>query len=38
MASRYDETYARWRRDPEAYWAAAAEDVSWFRQIGRGHV
>jgi propionyl-CoA synthetase len=35
MASRYEETYARWRRDPEAYWAAAAEDVSWFRRWDR---
>ena len=28
-ASRYDETYAAWRRDPAAYWAAAATAIDW---------
>ncbi len=26
---RYDETYARWRRDPTAYWAEAAQGITW---------
>src|SRR3546814_6500072 len=35
MADRYDEVYARWRRDPEGFWAEAAEDVHWFRRWDR---
>ncbi len=35
MADRYDEVYARWRRDPESFWAEAAEDVHWFRRWDR---
>jgi propionyl-CoA synthetase len=35
MADRYDEVYARWRRDPESFWAEAAEDVRWFRRWDR---
>ncbi|MBP0465350.1 AMP-binding protein [Roseomonas sp. PWR1] len=27
--TRYDETHSRWRRDPEAYWAAAAKAIDW---------
>ena len=27
--TRYDETFARWRRDPEAYWAEAAKGIDW---------
>ena len=27
----YDETYAAWRRDPEAFWAKAAEGIDWTR-------
>jgi len=29
MASVYDEVYERSMRDPEAFWAAAAEDIYW---------
>jgi propionyl-CoA synthetase len=29
-ASRYYETYARWRRDPEGFWADAARVIDWF--------
>jgi propionyl-CoA synthetase len=27
--SRYRETYARWRRDPQGFWAEAARDIDW---------
>ena len=30
--SRYHEVYARWQRDPEGFWAEAAEDISWFEK------
>jgi len=29
MTSRYDAVYGAWRRDPEAFWARAAEDIDW---------
>jgi propionyl-CoA synthetase len=29
MASRYAETYGRWRSDPEAFWAEAAAAIDW---------
>ena len=29
--SGYAETYARWRQDPEAFWAAAARDIDWYK-------
>ena len=32
MTSGYDEVYANWQADPEAYWAAAAEAVHWFKK------
>ena len=32
MTSNYDQTYARWLQDPEAFWAEAAEDVRWFKK------
>jgi propionyl-CoA synthetase len=32
MTSRYHEVYESWRRDPEAFWAAAAEEIDWFRR------
>ncbi len=32
MTSRYDEVYARWSRDPEAFWADAAEAIDWYRR------
>ena len=28
----YTSTYAQWQRDPEAFWAQAAEAVSWYRR------
>ena len=31
----YDETYARSMRDPEGFWAAAAEDIHWDRRWDR---
>ena len=30
MASTYHDVYARWKRDPEAFWAEAAEAIDWF--------
>src|ERR1700730_14141452 len=27
--SRYSEVYARWQRDPEGFWAEAAQDIDW---------
>ncbi len=35
MKSAYDEVYARSMRDPEGFWAAAAEDVYWDRRWDR---
>jgi propionyl-CoA synthetase len=35
MASAYDELYARSLRDPEGFWAAAAEDIRWERRWDR---
>ena len=35
MTSLYDEVYARAERDPEGFWAAAAEDVYWERRWDR---
>ncbi|MCK6451288.1 MAG: propionyl-CoA synthetase [Alphaproteobacteria bacterium] len=31
-SSRYDDVYGAWRRDPEAFWAAAAADIHWERR------
>src|SRR5258708_4786949 len=28
-SSRYRETYAGWRRDPQGFWAQAAQDIDW---------
>ncbi|HVY44187.1 MAG TPA: propionyl-CoA synthetase [Hyphomicrobiaceae bacterium] len=28
--SRYHETYAAWKKDPEAFWAEAARDIDWY--------
>src|SRR5262245_40466862 len=28
-ASRYPDVYARWRRDPEGFWAEAAAEIDW---------
>jgi propionyl-CoA synthetase len=30
-ASRYHEVYASWKADPEAFWAAAARDIAWYK-------
>src|SRR5262249_20771034 len=35
MKSRYDEAYARALRDPEGFWAAAAEDLYWDKRWDR---
>ncbi|WP_029006029.1 propionyl-CoA synthetase [Azorhizobium doebereinerae] len=32
--SRYAQTYARWKADPEAFWGAAAKDIDWIAQPG----
>jgi propionyl-CoA synthetase len=34
-ASRYDEVYARWQRDPEGFWDAAARDIDWIEPAKR---
>jgi len=30
--SRYHEVYARWQRDPEGFWAEAAQEIDWFKK------
>ena len=35
MVTSYDEVYQRSRRDPEGFWATAAEDVHWERRWDR---
>jgi propionyl-CoA synthetase len=32
--SRYPEIYARWRRDPEGFWAEAAQEIDWYEPPG----
>jgi propionyl-CoA synthetase len=34
-SSKYDATVAEWRRDPEAWWAAAATGITWARPWNR---
>ena len=29
--SRYHEVYAAWQRDPQAFWAEAAREITWFK-------
>ncbi|MFV0367879.1 MAG: propionyl-CoA synthetase [Hyphomicrobiaceae bacterium] len=29
--SRYAEVYANWQKNPEAFWAEAAKDISWYK-------
>jgi propionyl-CoA synthetase len=29
--SRYQDVYASWQKDPEAFWAEAAKDISWYK-------
>jgi propionyl-CoA synthetase len=31
-SSRYHETYARWQRDPVAFWGEAAQAIDWFEK------
>src|SRR5476649_1276541 len=33
--SRYHEVYAGWQRDPEGFWAQAAQDIDWFEPASR---
>ena len=35
MSSRYDAVYGDWQRDPQAFWAQAAENVHWFKRWDR---
>ncbi len=35
MSSRYDAVYGDWQRDPQAFWAEAAENVHWFKRWDR---
>ena len=30
--SRYHEVYAHWQRDPQGFWAEAAEEIDWFEK------
>ncbi len=32
MAGQYDEIYGAWQKDPEAFWAAAAEEIHWYKR------
>ncbi|MDI6027802.1 propionyl-CoA synthetase [Corticibacterium sp. UT-5YL-CI-8] len=32
MASRYHEVYARWKADPDGFWAEAAEAIDWSKR------
>ena len=32
MTSQYDAVYGDWLRDPEGFWARAAEDIHWDRR------
>jgi len=34
-SSRYPEIYARWQRDPEGFWAEAAQEIDWIEQPAR---
>jgi propionyl-CoA synthetase len=33
--SRYPEVYARWQRDPEGFWAEAAQAIDWYTPAAR---
>lgn len=35
MPSRYQEVYAAWQKDPEAFWAEAAEQIDWVNKPTR---
>jgi propionyl-CoA synthetase len=32
LSSRYHEVYGRWQRDPQGFWAEAAEAIDWFEK------
>jgi len=32
MSSTYEETYRRWQKDPEGFWADAAEAIHWYKK------
>ena len=32
MESRYEEVYGAWKRDPQGFWAEAAEDIHWSKK------
>jgi len=32
MPSAYEETYRRWQKDPEGFWAEAAEAIHWYKK------
>src|ERR1043166_2236767 len=32
MRGAYEATYESWRRDPEGFWAEAAEAIHWYRR------
>ncbi len=34
-SSRYHDVYARWRHDPEGFWAEAAQDIDWVEPARR---
>ena len=31
MASKYAEVYAKWRSDPNSFWAEAAREIDWIK-------
>src|SRR5690606_7659305 len=35
MASRYREVYQGWQRDPDAFWAEAAEGIDWIKPFDK---
>src|SRR5437879_12818717 len=35
MPGTQDQVYARWRNDPERFWAEAADGVHWYRRWNR---
>jgi propionyl-CoA synthetase len=32
MSGAYEAAYDAWRRDPETFWAQAAESIHWYRR------
>jgi propionyl-CoA synthetase len=32
MSGAYEETYREWLRDPEGFWARAAESIHWYKK------